>query len=237
MTAATKGVYITLLCLMYEGERPLGQSWDTLARRCGCTLPAFKRAVEVLVDDGKIDASDGVLWSEKCAKHITQRRERSDSARVSANKRWKKSEQKQGAVDAVALRSECYPEPEPDKIEPKGSIGDLGFSEFWNVWPDKRGKQAAVKAWRKLSLEDRRKAFSAIAAGWFDRWSRGSPGASAIHASSFLNGKRWEDDFSDLPKLKSINGGRDERRHQGQSVNREIANRFACGEIKHDPYQ
>lgn len=64
MTAATKGVYITLLCLMYEAEKPLHQKWDTLARRCGCTLPAFKKAVSDLQDDGKICASDDGLWSD-----------------------------------------------------------------------------------------------------------------------------------------------------------------------------
>lgn len=74
MTAATKGVYITLLCLMYEKEEPIGQSWDMLARRCGCTLPAFKKAVECLQDDGKIEVNDGKIWSEKCEKRIGKTR-------------------------------------------------------------------------------------------------------------------------------------------------------------------
>jgi len=63
MTAATKGVYITLLCLMYEAEAPIPQSWDSLARRCGCTLPAFKKAVSALNDEGKIEVTNAGIWS------------------------------------------------------------------------------------------------------------------------------------------------------------------------------
>jgi len=113
MTAATKGVYITLLCLIYEREAPLPQAWDDLARRCGCTLPAFNRAVERLEADGKIAVLDEGIWSEKCEKHIAQRCERRTSAKAAAKTRWQKSQQKQRQDDAGALRRQCKPEPEP----------------------------------------------------------------------------------------------------------------------------
>ena len=114
MTAATKGVYITILCLIYETEGPLLQKWDTLARRCGCTLPAFKRAVEDLLDDGKLEILDGEIWSEKVEKHIAQRGERRTSAKAAAKTRWEKNQQKQSKHDATAMRAQCQPEPEPD---------------------------------------------------------------------------------------------------------------------------
>lgn len=113
MTAASKGVYITLLCLMYETEAPLRQSWDVLARRCGCTLPAFRRAVESLEDDGKITVTDAGVWSEKCERHIAQRRERQSSAKAAAKKRWQKNKEKQGKSDTGASSAQCQPEPEP----------------------------------------------------------------------------------------------------------------------------
>lgn len=116
MTASTKGVYITLLCLMYEAEAPLTQQWDNLARRCGCTLPAFKKAVQSLCDDGKVTQTDAGLWSSKCEKHIAQRRERRNSAKAAANTRWQKSEQKQGKDNAGAMRAQCQPEPEPYEV-------------------------------------------------------------------------------------------------------------------------
>ena len=114
MTAATKGVYITLLCLMYEEEGPLPQKWDTLARRCGCTLPGFTKAIQDLVDDGKVSVLGSGLWSEKCEKHIAQRSERRDSAKAAAEKRWEKVKQNQGMSDANAMPETCQPDPEPE---------------------------------------------------------------------------------------------------------------------------
>ncbi len=152
MTAATKGVYITLLCLMYEAEGPLPQKWDTLARRCGCTLPAFKRALSDLQDDGKIESSDEGLWSEKCDKHITQRRERSDSARAAANKRWEKTQQKQGEANADASNAQCQPEPEPEPLRDTyvspaiTRSKPLRFEEFWEMYPHRGGAKKDRKA-------------------------------------------------------------------------------------------
>lgn len=144
MTAASKGVYITLLCLMYETEAPLTQKWDMLARRCGCTLPAFKKAVSDLADDGKITITDDGLWSEKCEKHIALRRERQNSAASAAKKRWEKSKQKQEADDAGAMQAQCQPEPEPELYKYIGH-----FEEFWSVYPHRNGR----KQKRKPSLQ------------------------------------------------------------------------------------
>jgi len=130
MTAAQKGVYITLLCLIYEEEGPVPQSWDMLARRCGCTLPAFKKAVEALQQDGKIEVINGAIWSPKCAKHITQRGERRNSARSAAEKRWQKTEQKQGKPDANAMRGQCQPEPEPEYTEDTSVSSDADGVDF-----------------------------------------------------------------------------------------------------------
>lgn len=114
MTAATKGVYITLLCLMYESEAPLKQSWSSLARRCGASNSAFKKAVEEMIADGKIVQVGGGLWSEKCDRHIFYRREKRSQTSQAAKSRWQKTKQNQGQGDAGAMRSECEPEPEPN---------------------------------------------------------------------------------------------------------------------------
>lgn len=138
MTAACKGVYITLLCQMYEAESPLGQSWDMLARRCGCTLPAFKRAISDLVDDGKITITDDGIWSTKCEKHIALRRERQNSASSAAKKRWEKTQQKQDEANTDAVKAQCQPEPEPepintleDKSSNEGQAFDASEAAIW----------------------------------------------------------------------------------------------------------
>jgi len=144
MTASTKGVYITIICMIYEAEAPLPQSWDSLARQCGCTLPAFKKAIQELQRDGKIEVTDAGIWSPKCEKHLTLRRERQSSARAAAESRWQKTKQNQRQDDATALRTQCQPEPEPEpykKEEAKASSKkgsrlprDWSLPQEWSDW-------------------------------------------------------------------------------------------------------
>lgn len=210
MTASAKGVYITLLCLMYESEAPLAQSWDTLARRCGCTFPAFKKAIDSLKDDGKIVLLDGGIWSSKCEKHITQRRERQKSAKAAAKKRWEKDEQKQCELDATASFGQCKPEPEPEYIlEPKGSLSlpveatppkpkgkrkayPEDFDAFWKAYPTdpNMAKAEAFKAWQKLDANDREKALAAVQP--FKAWIAKQRDYRTLHAVRFLSQRRFE---------------------------------------------
>lgn len=201
MTAATKGVYITLLCLMYEAEGPLTQKLDTLARRCGCTLPAFKRAISDLQDDGKITATDAGLWSEKCDKHITQRRERSDSAKAAAKKRWEKTEQKQCEGDASACDPQCQPEPEPEPIKKdtnvsqKKSTRGTRLSVDW-VLPSEWGEWALSEGWPEPAIRDQADRFR-------DYWIS-KPGQKGVKLDWLATWRNWMRN-SNAPK--AIKGG------------------------------
>ena len=203
MTAASKGVYITLLCLIYEAEAPLPQSWDTLARRCGCTLPAFKRAVEALQDDGKIEVTGAGIWSEKCAKHIAQRRERQGSAKAAAKTRWEKIKENQSPNDSAALRTQCQPEPEPDIRDTNVSLSiaappkkppDL-FPEFWDRYPKRVGKAAAQKAYtramKKITHDDLMFALSERLPALKSKEKQFRP-----NPATWLNQERWTDDIN-----------------------------------------
>lgn len=93
-----------------------------------------------------------------------------------------------------------------DEIREKKKRASLPFSEFWDLWPDKQGKQAAAKAWSKLAEDRQQAAMEAVRGGWFDRWRAAKPGANPIHASTFLNNSRWEDELKS--ELRAIQGGR-----------------------------
>lgn len=219
MTAATKGVYITLLCLMYEAEAPLPQRHETLARRCGCTLPAFERALQVLEEEGKITAYADGLWSEKCEKHIALRCERRKSATAAAKTRWEKIKQNQGGADATASVPQCQPEPEPEytPIVPTGDdlFGEQNqpkdrgpsFTEFWDKWPlAKVSKQRAASAFKRLSADDRRSAIAECEM-WCRRWRVLNPTATDIHPATYLNSKRWTDETPSTRKPQHGAGG------------------------------
>lgn len=67
------------------------------------------------------------------------------------------------------------------------------FAAFWDAVPHKIGKAAAEKAWRKLTPQDRVSARDNARA--FYMWfSKTYPTASPVHPSTYLNGRRWEDE-------------------------------------------
>jgi uncharacterized protein YdaU (DUF1376 family) len=72
-----KGVYITLVALMYDNNGPIENDPKWLAGQCGLTRPAFDRALEKLILVKKITTEDGSrLSNEKCQKTLTFRTEK-----------------------------------------------------------------------------------------------------------------------------------------------------------------
>ena len=71
-----------------------------------------------------------------------------------------------------------------------------GFAEFWSVYPNKKAKQDAVKAWSKLKPGELLQAsilkavrLQSQGEDWIKEGGRFIP-----HAATWLNGKRWTDE-------------------------------------------
>lgn len=226
MSPAERGVYITLLCLIYENDGPIARDDGRLSRRCGAPKAAFRKALDALLSEGKVVESDGMLTNPRAEKALVDRSNRTQNGTHAARQRWdaqrEKTTQNQKLDDAGAVQAQCAadasqkPEPELDiregSKEPSRRLASPleGFDAFWDLWPSKKNKDAARKAWKKLSMDDRRDAYRAVRDGWFDKWRSSQPDANPIHASSYLNGKRWTDEF-DAPALKVFNGGSHEK--------------------------
>lgn len=207
LKAEHKGVYITLLCLMYESEAPLQQAWDVLARRCGCTLSAFKKAVDCLVDDGKITLEDGGIWSPKCEPHIKKRHALRKKVSESAKKRWQKSEQNQAHDDAIASSMQCdrnaNQNQNQNKIKKSTSYSkkdadqdqdlDGDFDLFWRAYPRRVAKGRAVTAWR-LALRKAQADQIIEAARRYASANAGKDIQYIAHPASWLNAERWLDE-------------------------------------------
>ena len=117
----------------------------------------------------------------------------------------------------------------PEVKKEKESL--LPFSDFWAVWPVKIAKDAASKAWSKLSQADRIRAIDG-AADWYDRWRQSNPQANPIHPASFLNQKRWTDEIQPR-QLTAITGGRNDRSQSDRAIN-EFANQLTSGTVSID---
>lgn len=70
-----------------------------------------------------------------------------------------------------------------------------GFAEFWDAYPRKTAKRAAIKVWNRLAPSDDLRARMAAALAEQKRspqWTRDN-GQFIPHAATWLNGQRWED--------------------------------------------
>jgi hypothetical protein len=79
------------------------------------------------------------------------------------------------------------------------------FSQFWDFYPRKAGKEAARKAWEKLQPNE--ELMTLIANNIKERIDKGEwrkdNKSYILHASTFLNQKRWEDEVLEKQHEKS----------------------------------
>lgn len=122
LSPAERGVYITLLCLMYEEDGPIERHDARLSRRCGAPKAAFQRILEALIDEGKIVERDGLLSNRRAEKAIVDRQNRTQIGTHAAHQRWsahgEKTQQKQGQDHADALPEQCTSDAS-QKLEPE----------------------------------------------------------------------------------------------------------------------
>lgn len=219
LTTEQHGAYLLILMTMWGKGAKLTNDPVKLARIARMTPAKFKAAwAEIsrfFEDDGDCISNPRMTrdW-EKTQEKITKR-----AKAGSAGGTAKALKDKQAHV-ANAMRMPCHSsESEPEKKEvtdvtlsvsptlPAVQPKDAGpsFSEFWSIWPlGKISKQAAEKAFKKLSAADRSLAIDR-AVSWSAQWQRSHPNASPIHPASYLNAKRWTDETQ--PNLTLIPGG------------------------------
>jgi hypothetical protein len=79
-----------------------------------------------------------------------------------------------------------------------------GFSDFWEAYPKKKGKDDARKAWKKINPDEQLQATiiaSVIMAKESDiDWIK-EGGQYIPYPATYLNGKRWEDEISTQKSL------------------------------------
>ena len=138
LTASETGVYITLVAMMYESEGPIAADFKRLARLCGSTPAAFKKAVDGLLSTGKLVQDHRGFFNRRVEIEIEKRSEKRASASASASARWKKSQQKQRAENADASNSQCErnanQKPEPEEKEEANASSKKRGSRLTADW-------------------------------------------------------------------------------------------------------
>ena len=209
LSAAEKGVFITLLAKMYENNGPIKRDDGRLARECGLPKAGFIRAVEQLIELNKITFDGANLYSDRVNCVVTERVDICITKTQNINSRWEKTKQKQSSKNTDVLREpyesgskkirkNTYTETDTDTdtlsnervTRARRAVGSANkFDEFWSAWPNKVGKPVAAKSYAKVAGEH-----DAIIAGVFRYIENKPPDRSWLNPSTFLNNRRWEDE-------------------------------------------
>lgn len=227
LSDAETGVYITLICHMYEMAGPIERDDDRLSRYCGCRSKAgFVKILGHLIQEGKITEQKEGLFNDKVGKIIKNVVEKSSAARESAQRRWdKKPKENKGAGNANAsephMPKECYPKPELYK-EAKASYVISDAITFFNSiagdcgWPSVKKMSTARKSALKIRIKD---------IGGYDNWKEAIIKASNSPHLIGNNNRGWNADFDWLHKdanfTKLIEGNYDTK---GKSNGQQKAN-------------
>ncbi|WP_214510535.1 helix-turn-helix domain-containing protein [Pseudomonas brassicacearum] len=108
-----------------------------------------------------------------------------------------------GGAGAAPRTSHSY---EPVK-EPKPTVTSdtaEGFEQFWKLYPKKKGRKDAVKAWAKLKPSDELRQTLITALGSHclsEDWTKDG-GRYVPNASTWLNGERWTDELKPATSAK-----------------------------------
>jgi len=87
---------------------------------------------------------------------------------------------------------------EPRNKSRASALDELAFAEFWNVYPRKKAKAAAEKAFRKLSGKEIEEAFADVKRRMAGEW-RTKDLQHIPYPATYLNGRRWEDEPDTAP--------------------------------------
>lgn len=162
-----------------------------------------------------IVCEDGRLRNTRQEEERSKAKEKSTKAADAAETRWSNADKHANALDEpMRTHSERIENAMPRAYEsesesvitskkPEKSKESDGWfdSEFWPIWPVKQNRTAAKEAARKLKVEE----YPAVMAGVRAQSARIAAMERPIHASTWLNKRRWEDEVQ-LSMITNGNG-------------------------------
>lgn len=203
LTAEEHGAYMLLLFSYWQTGKPLridrlatvaripNERWPSVAD----TLSEFFHVTETHWVQFRVEADLEAVNS----KVVTASNAGKASARAKALKKQQELNDRSTNVDDPLQRNGNHKDTDTDTDKNTNNtppmVDDL-FPKFWKIYPNKKGKAAAEKAWKKLKVTA--DLFSQIAEGLAaqvvcEAWVKDG-GQFIPHPATWLNGKRWEDE-------------------------------------------
>jgi uncharacterized protein YdaU (DUF1376 family) len=203
LTAEEHGAYMLLLFSYWQTGKPLridrlatvaripNERWSSVAE----TLSEFFHITETHWVQFRVEADLDAVNS----KVVTASNAGKASAKAKALKKQQELNDRSTTVEDPLQRNANHIDTDTDKNRKEHQLPPEGedlFLKFWKLYPNKVGKAAAEKAWKKLKITD--DLFALIAMGLTKQvvstaWTKDN-GQFIPHPSTWINGKRWEDE-------------------------------------------
>lgn len=137
-------------------------------------------------------------WDLKKSEEYHEERKRiSDHAnQVKAEKRRKRETEQQQQPEL--FKEEAVSEDDDVPLVEAEEVEPYPFERFWNLYNFKHDKQPAEKAWKKLNNKDRAAVIESIPKylAFLEHQRATGFNQNQAYAASYLNKRRWEDDYS-----------------------------------------
>lgn len=218
LSPAERGVYITILCLIYENDGEITRDDARLSRRCGSPKASFVRTLNALIDDGKLIVRDGMLSNKRAEKAIADRQVRTQNATHAAQRKWdaqrQKDQQNQSADDAVAVPSQCVSDASQNQNqnqkEAKASLGKKKGTRLPDDWflPMEWGRWAVQEGYDHDQIK--------IEADKFKDYWHGVPGSKGVKLNWLATWRNWMRNSQQKTGVKNGNGTNNQQRAQGR---------------------
>lgn len=214
LTAEERGVYITLVALMYDREGPIYDNDQRYSRRCGVSTRKYRTIKNTLIKEGKIETEKGpdgtYLTNLRVKKELnfrqTIKEQNSIAGKLSADAKKKKQKKpnKNNAHDEATVetegatmrgRNQNHIDKKDKKrkfVYGKPDTWPEGFKEFKENYPQRKNQswQKGGEAYLKWIGEGitPEQIMQALKAYEFSTEQKYIP-----HASSFLNKEYWNE--------------------------------------------
>ena len=183
-------------------KRSFASSWK-------CNLEEVDEFIAYLVDVELMTIEGDMLYSNGVMKRVSMMREtkeelaekRREAGRKGAEARWRKENEAEDIASTPKMTPEPNEEQRKEIVESvtetvQTSVRDRleGFDEFWDLYPKKRAKQAAERAWKNLSMKAKAEAMGALPDHVKQKDWQKQGGQFVPNPATWLNGKRWLDE-------------------------------------------
>jgi hypothetical protein len=154
-----------------------------------------------------------------------------------ANKRAHEKREKLAPVSNVSPCSKQYAVSSKQEKHSRSfaahvSVGSLpvaeGFDKFWSLYPRKKGKVEAGKAWGKIKPEEAEAVLARVELNQHGEW-KGCEPRFIPYPTTWLNGRRWEDEIEQPRKTSSdaeeLRRKRNELTPEGRAIRERLGSR------------